>query len=235
MCVTVGDEHQERRMAFTKRQRLFYSAITDFHLKRTLENIQKALQNRVNQPHVLSHYTAGARLIGLTDRQLAVEMKRMHKSMKQQDSPYAQPLQLVVKEGGRRAVRRAIRPHRKAGERPVPAAAPPTTAPATSSLSTQITTQMSHMKQMAMQSPICIPSGGPLSAQDVPEVKVTMYIEPQKVGWSGVFSKFQAAPQPAPQPDVTFNTDLRVGYIYITFHHVMAHSYSFIHLLLQGY
>ncbi|XP_071119319.1 uncharacterized protein [Haliotis cracherodii] len=232
-----GDEEtdgdQERRMAFTKRQRLFYSAITDFHLKRTVENIQKALQNRVNQPHVLSHYTAGARLIGLTDRQLAIEMKKMHKSMKQQDSPYAQPLQLVVKGG--RAVRRAIRPHRKAGERPVPAATPATTAPATtapattapattapaaSSDSTQITKQMSHMKQMAMQSPICIPSAGPLSAQDIPEVKVTMYIEPQKVGWSGVFRKFQAAhqaahqaaPQAAPQAEVNFNTDLRESF-----------------------
>ncbi|XP_048255853.1 uncharacterized protein LOC124111781 [Haliotis rufescens] len=209
---TGGDEHQERRMAFTKRQRLFYSAITDFHLKRTIENIQKAQQTRVNQPHVLSHYTAGARLIGLTDRQLAIEMKKMHKNMKQQDSPYAQPLQLVVKEGGRRAVRRAIRSHRKAGEQPVPAAAPATTAPAASSDSTQIATQMSHMKQMAMQSPICIPSAGPLSAQDIPEVKVTMYIEPQKVGWSGVFSKFQAAPQAAPQHEVNFNTDLRESF-----------------------
>ncbi|XP_046565784.1 uncharacterized protein LOC124274467 [Haliotis rubra] len=201
---TDGEEGSGRRKALTKRQRLFYTAITEFHLKRTLETIQKAHLARVNQPHVLSHYTAGARLIGLTDRQLAMEMKRMQKSMKQQDSPYAKPLQLVVKEGGRRAVRKAIRPRRKPG---LPAATA-TTAPAACSDTTPVTTQMSLMKQMAMQPTICIPSAGPLPAHGSQDVKGSMTSDQKKVGWSGLRTKLQDTPQ----PNVTFDNDLRESF-----------------------
>ncbi|XP_067679054.1 uncharacterized protein [Haliotis asinina] len=202
---TDGEEGTGRRKALTRRQRLFYTAITEFHLKRTLETIQKAHLARVNQPHVLSHYTAGARLIGLTDRQLANEMKRMQKSMKkQQGSPYAQPLQLVVKEGGKRVVRRAIRPRRKPG----PPAATATTAPATSSDPGPVTTQISLMKQMATKPTICIPSAGPLSAHDTHDARGSMTSDQKNVGWSGLRTKFQDPPQ----PNVTFDNDLRESF-----------------------
>ena len=46
-------------------------------------------------PHVISSYTAGARLIGLSDRQLEQELRRMQKAAKDQDSPYAKPLPFV--------------------------------------------------------------------------------------------------------------------------------------------
>jgi len=46
-------------------------------------------------PHVISHYTAGVRLIGLTTRQLERKMKEMQKSAAGNDSPYAKPLQFV--------------------------------------------------------------------------------------------------------------------------------------------
>ena len=46
-------------------------------------------------PHVISHYTAGVRLDGLNDKQLATAMRRMQKDAKKCDSPYAKPLPFV--------------------------------------------------------------------------------------------------------------------------------------------
>ena len=85
------DEDQKRK--YTRRQRLFYSAITQFSIKQTLADIEKTLKKQA--PHVISHYTAGVRLIGLTTRQLERQMKRMQKTAGQNDSPYAKPLQFV--------------------------------------------------------------------------------------------------------------------------------------------
>ncbi|CAC5409798.1 unnamed protein product [Mytilus coruscus] len=78
------------RKGFSRRQRLFYTAITQFSMKTTLE-----LEKKKHQPHVISHYTAGARLEGLTDRQLARQMKRLQRTAVHHDSPYAKPLPFV--------------------------------------------------------------------------------------------------------------------------------------------
>lgn len=78
------------RKGFSRRQRLFYTAITQFSMKTTLE-----LEKKKTQPHVISHYTAGARLEGLTDRQLARQMKRLQRTAVHHDSPYAKPLPFV--------------------------------------------------------------------------------------------------------------------------------------------
>jgi hypothetical protein len=79
---------------------LFFSAITRFTLKGTLGDIEKSYFARMRQsPHVISHYSAGVRLIGLTDRQLEREMKKMQRSVKQIDSPYAKPLPFVAQKG----------------------------------------------------------------------------------------------------------------------------------------
>lgn len=72
---------------------MFYNAITHFSIKQTLADIEKTFRKQA--PHVISHYTAGVRLIGLTTRQLERQMKKMQKSAAKNDSPYAKPLQFV--------------------------------------------------------------------------------------------------------------------------------------------
>ncbi|KAK3092005.1 hypothetical protein FSP39_024396 [Pinctada imbricata] len=80
---------KKRKSKFSRRQRLFYTAITQYSLKNSLG---VSFGANLRQPHVISHYTAGVRLIGLTDRQLERQMKKMQKSARNNTSPYAKPL-----------------------------------------------------------------------------------------------------------------------------------------------
>ena len=49
--------------------------------------------NKVRKaPHVVGHYAAGARLIGLTEREMAKRFATLSVSNKEADSPYAQPV-----------------------------------------------------------------------------------------------------------------------------------------------
>ncbi|XP_069127042.1 uncharacterized protein [Argopecten irradians] len=94
------DTDRKKGRNFSKRQRLFYTAITEFSLKTTLGEIERSYLARMRQaPHVLSHYTAGVRLIGLTDRQLQRQFKKMQKTARNNDSPYANPLPFVSQSG----------------------------------------------------------------------------------------------------------------------------------------
>lgn len=46
-------------------------------------------------PHVVGHYAAGARLIGLTEKQMAKHLATLNQSGDENsDSPYAQPVSL---------------------------------------------------------------------------------------------------------------------------------------------
>ena len=46
-------------------------------------------------PHVVGHYAAGARLIGLTEKQMALHLATLNQSGDENsDSPYAQPVSL---------------------------------------------------------------------------------------------------------------------------------------------
>nr|XP_022318304.1 uncharacterized protein LOC111121356 isoform X3 [Crassostrea virginica] len=94
----LGGDDKRNKGTFSRRQRLFFTAITQFSLKRSLGEDFRYITRR--QPHVLSHYTAGLRLIGLTDRQLALQMKRMQENVRNTDSPYAKPLQFVSRTTG---------------------------------------------------------------------------------------------------------------------------------------
>ncbi len=47
---------------------------------------------RSQAPHVVGHYAAGARLIGLTEKQLQKHMEKIRASNANSTSPYAQPL-----------------------------------------------------------------------------------------------------------------------------------------------
>ena len=66
-------------------------------MKNSLGDIERYYAAKARKvPHVISHYTAGARLIGLNDRQLEMCLRQMQKAAKNQDSPYAKPLQFVM-------------------------------------------------------------------------------------------------------------------------------------------
>lgn len=48
-------------------------------------------------PHVVGHYAAGARLIGLTEKQMAKHLATLNQSGDENsDSPYAQPVSLFA-------------------------------------------------------------------------------------------------------------------------------------------
>ncbi|KAL4225708.1 EF-hand domain pair [Mactra antiquata] len=96
-----GDDEQKKKNS--RRKQLFYNAITHFSIKQTLADIETTFRKQA--PHVISHYTAGVRLIGLTTRQLERQMKKMQKSAAKNDSPYAKPL-LFVHLGGKGRVQR---------------------------------------------------------------------------------------------------------------------------------
>ncbi|XP_052689051.1 uncharacterized protein LOC128167390 [Crassostrea angulata] len=100
----LGGDEKKRKGTFSRRQRLFFTAITQFSLKRSLGEDFRYITKR--QPHVLSHYTAGLRLIGLTDRQLALQMKKMQEKSANTDSPYAKPLQFVSQTSGMKTMHR---------------------------------------------------------------------------------------------------------------------------------
>ena len=89
---------------------MFYSAITQFSLKQTLADLEKTFL-KSQKPHVISHYSAGARLIGLTTRQLTQQMKKMQKTAANNDSPYAKPL-MFVHLGTRKIVKRVKSPRK---------------------------------------------------------------------------------------------------------------------------
>ena len=50
-------------------------------------------------PHVVGHYAAGARLIGLTEKQMAQHLATLNQSGDENsDSPYAQPVCLFISQ-----------------------------------------------------------------------------------------------------------------------------------------
>ena len=54
--------------------------------------VRRYYNNKVRKaPHVVGHYAAGARLIGLTEREMAKRFATLSVGSKEADSPYAQP------------------------------------------------------------------------------------------------------------------------------------------------
>ena len=82
---------------YSRRQRLFFTAITRFAIKNSMGEIERYYASKMRQaPHVISFYTAGVRLIGLNDRQLELRLRKMQKEARGHDSPYAKPLPFVT-------------------------------------------------------------------------------------------------------------------------------------------
>ncbi|XP_078693099.1 uncharacterized protein LOC144922872 isoform X1 [Branchiostoma floridae x Branchiostoma belcheri] len=98
------DQEPTPKTVYTHRQRVLYTAIAVLSMKesaRSFGDIERyySMKRRL-APEVLSHYTAGARLIGLTERQLSRHISRLHAAFKltdeERESPYAKPLPFVA-------------------------------------------------------------------------------------------------------------------------------------------
>ncbi|XP_064626353.1 uncharacterized protein LOC135487024 [Lineus longissimus] len=82
---------------YTKRETIFFTAITRFAIKNSMGDIERYYAAKARRtPHVIGHYTAGARLIGLTDRQIERHLADLQRSSKGVKSPYAKPLRFVT-------------------------------------------------------------------------------------------------------------------------------------------
>ncbi|XP_071941497.1 uncharacterized protein [Antedon mediterranea] len=101
------------------REHLLFDALTQFMKKSALKQMDELVgyfhkkYKRMNAPHVVSHYAAGARLIGLTEKQLQEHLDRIRQSNRDNNyhSPYAEPLYLLHSvKAARRAVTKKEKP-----------------------------------------------------------------------------------------------------------------------------
>ena len=80
------------------KESILFSALAKFMRKSALSSlseIERYYNNKVRKsPHVVGHYAAGARLIGLTEKQMAKHLATLNSVTdgENNDSPYAQPL-----------------------------------------------------------------------------------------------------------------------------------------------
>ncbi|XP_054758612.1 uncharacterized protein LOC129264684 [Lytechinus pictus] len=105
---TVADSHDEHALGEDDvaggRETVLFDALTKFMktsaLKQmdVLERYFNTKYKRAQAPHVVMHYAAGARLIGLTEKQLAQHLDRLQESNEEYDykSPYAEPLRIML-------------------------------------------------------------------------------------------------------------------------------------------
>jgi hypothetical protein len=90
------DGEDDRRKRYSKRQSMFFTAITKFAIKNSMGQFEQYYAKARRVPHVIGHYNAGARLIGLTDKQMKRHLAKILKTSKGVKSPYAKPLQFVT-------------------------------------------------------------------------------------------------------------------------------------------
>ncbi|XP_001637910.3 uncharacterized protein LOC5517849 [Nematostella vectensis] len=86
-----------------RRETTLFEALTQFMKRSALHSINEIVgfyhtrYKRTQAPHVVGHYAAGARLIGLTETQLRKHMEKLKANHAAGDekSPYAEPLHIV--------------------------------------------------------------------------------------------------------------------------------------------
>ncbi|XP_057307544.1 uncharacterized protein LOC130645543 [Hydractinia symbiolongicarpus] len=80
-----------------RRQSVFFSVITKFAMKHSLKEIERYYASKGRYtPHVVGHYAAGARVDGLSDKELQQTWKNLSLASKGKNSPYAQPLNFAL-------------------------------------------------------------------------------------------------------------------------------------------
>ncbi|KAI6645949.1 Caltractin [Oopsacas minuta] len=75
-------------------QSLLFSALTKFMRKTALSSMIEWYYHKKERkyPHVVAHYAAGARVIGLTEKKLPIQLANNRFNYKTGDSPYCQPI-----------------------------------------------------------------------------------------------------------------------------------------------
>ena len=77
-------------------QSILFSALTKFMRETALSSLTEIELYYHNKepkyPHVVAHYAAGARVIGLTEKQLSIHLANLRFKYKAGDSPYCQPI-----------------------------------------------------------------------------------------------------------------------------------------------
>ncbi|CAH1790050.1 unnamed protein product [Owenia fusiformis] len=92
-----------------ERELLLFDALTEFMKKSALQSMNEIVgyfhtkYKKVQAPHVVGHYAAGARLIGLTEKQLVehLELLKANNRGRNEKSPYAQPLHILFTSANR--------------------------------------------------------------------------------------------------------------------------------------
>ena len=91
-------------------QSLLFSALTKFMRKTALSSLTEIEwyyhKKERKYPHVVAHYAAGARLIGLTEKQLAIHLANLCFKYKAGDSPYCQPIWRLPEEKNKTGMRK---------------------------------------------------------------------------------------------------------------------------------
>lgn len=105
---TVVDSHDEHPEGEDEkvggRETVLFDALTKFMKTSALKQIDvleryfNTKYKKAQAPHVVMHYAAGARLIGLTEKQLVQHLDRLQESNEEYDykSPYAKPLRIML-------------------------------------------------------------------------------------------------------------------------------------------
>jgi len=81
----------------SQREVLLFDALTQFMKKSALHSINEIVgyyhskYKKVQAPHVIRHYAAGARLIGLSEQQIRRHLDKLRESSADDKSPYAHP------------------------------------------------------------------------------------------------------------------------------------------------
>ncbi|XP_072046796.1 uncharacterized protein [Amphiura filiformis] len=100
------------------REMILFDALTKFMRTSALKQMDEIVgyyntkYKRAQAPHVVMHYAAGARLIGLTEKQLVQHMKLLQQSNRENNyqSPYAQPLRFILMGPPRRPTKKRVPP-----------------------------------------------------------------------------------------------------------------------------
>lgn len=94
-------------------QSLLFSALTKFMRKTALSSLTEIEwyyhKKERKYPHVVAHYAAGARVIGLTEKQLSIHLANLRFKYKAGDSPYCQPVCRLPEEKTKPSVNRKMK------------------------------------------------------------------------------------------------------------------------------
>ncbi|KAK3736135.1 hypothetical protein QZH41_004642 [Actinostola sp. cb2023] len=109
------------------RETMLFEALTNFMKRSALHSLNEIVgfyhtkYKRIQAPHVVGHYAAGARLIGLTEFQLRKHMETLkaRHAAGDENSPYAEPLHIVFGSVAKKKRKKQKPQPKKPGDTPI--------------------------------------------------------------------------------------------------------------------